>query len=60
MMKDNNTKTSMKNIINHVQSDRPYEEQRFVPGESVDEHMKVEAANQFIASKELGQQNENS
>ncbi|MBT2677959.1 hypothetical protein J7E38_03045 [Bacillus sp. ISL-35] len=33
--------------------------QRFVPGESVDEHRDIEAANIFLTGDEIKQQNEN-
>lgn len=33
--------------------------QRFVPGESVDEHRDIEAGNIFFAEDEIKQQNEN-
>ncbi|CAM4003031.1 hypothetical protein METH109765_17300 [Mesobacillus thioparans] len=33
--------------------------QRFVPGESVEEHRDIEAGNIFFAEEEIKQQNEN-
>ena len=42
-----------------VENGNRYPNLRHIPGDSVDSHSVIKSANQYLAGKELGQQNEN-
>jgi hypothetical protein len=53
------TNTPIQNKITLQKTDESFPKQKYVAGESVNEHKNLEDANSFVSEKEIGQQNEN-
>ena len=65
MMKDKDLQTNAPKeatvgVTSALNTKHPAKTEQIYPGDSVNEHKRLEIANMFLAKKELGQQNENS
>lgn len=59
-LQTNAPKEATVGVTSALNTKHPTQTEQLYPGDSVNEHKRLEIANMFLAQKELGQQNENS